>query len=86
MINISATSTDVRKDRILQKMREINHNESDVLKKLHLTIDFKNFLKVNARCLSAPTIQYGQTKEAKVMYGAWEQDRKPFLVPGMATT
>lgn len=86
MINISATSTDIRKDRILQKMREINHNESDVLKKLHLTIDFKDFIKVNARCLSAPNIQYGQNKVARVMHGAWAQDRNPFLVPGMATT
>lgn len=85
MIEISATSTDCRKERILEKMRQVQHNESDVLKDLHLTIDYNNFIKVNARCLSAPAIQYGQNQVAVVGYGAWKQDNKPFFDPGVAT-
>nr|AFX89028.1 argonaute 2a [Mayetiola destructor] len=85
MIEITATSTMERKQRILEKMKQIKHNDSNILKDVHLKIDHENFIKVNARCLIAPTIEYGQSQTANVFKGSWKQDKKPFLTPGTAT-
>lgn len=71
IIRFAATSTDVRKEKIMDLVDEIEHNQSPTIKGFGISLD-TNFVQVNGRLLDAPRIQYanGVTKPTK---GVWNK-------------
>lgn len=84
MIRYTAVSTAERKANIVEQTHSIQYNRSDTLRAFGINVDDSNFLKVQARQLPPPDIQYKNGK-AKPSKGAWRMDfgRTPltFLQP-----
>ncbi|XP_037046508.1 protein argonaute-2-like [Bradysia coprophila] len=83
IIRVAATSTDVRKSKIMDMLDKIQHNESPIVRSFGLELD-TNFAKVQARCLKAPSIVYGNGKLVEVKNGVWRGEGQPFLIPESA--
>ncbi|KAG4066948.1 hypothetical protein HA402_007696 [Bradysia odoriphaga] len=80
IIRIAATSTDVRKSKIMEMLGKIQHNQSPIVRSFGLELD-TNFAKVQGRCLKAPSIVYGNNRLVEVKNGVWRGEGMPFLIP-----
>lgn len=71
MIRHTAVSTDQRKRNIEEQVNSMNYNRSETLAEFGIKVDDKHFLKVPARQLAPPTIEYsnGTITPAK---GQWQ--------------
>lgn len=78
MIRESATSTDIRKQKILDMLKKIAHNESKTLQKFGINVG-KDFTRVKARILDAPTLEYGNNRTVVPSKGQWRIDNVKFL-------
>jgi eukaryotic translation initiation factor 2C len=74
----TATSTDLRKRRIMDLLNKIRHNESKVVQQFGINIGDK-FTEVEARILPAPGLEYLTNPEVKVDRGVWNAEREKFL-------
>lgn len=83
IIKVAATSTDVRKQKIMELLDQIKHNQSPIIRGFGLELDTK-FAKVQARCLDAPKILYAGNKLVDVKNGVWRGEGMPFLIPESA--
>lgn len=79
IIKEAATSTDIRKQKIMNLLNQIRHNESQTIRGFGLGID-ENFVKVPARQLYPPVIQYGNST-LKPSKGVWRGENMKFLMP-----
>lgn len=79
MIKVAATSTDVRKDKIMEMLRRISHNQSSALNQFGINVG-SEFLNVPARVLDAPTLQY-KNDTVRPAKGQWRIDNLQFLNP-----
>lgn len=79
MIKESATSTDVRKQKIMDILRKIGHNNSKCLNQFGLSVG-NEFTQIPARILDPPMLEYSGTKTARPQKGAWNP-AGPFLIP-----
>lgn len=73
MIRQAATSTDVRKQKTLDILKEFNYNTSDVVKGFGLSVESK-FAEIMARILTAPDLIYGKRKIVRVARGQWRNE------------
>lgn len=80
MIRVAATSTDIRKDKIMEMLRKINHNQSKCVQSFGIQLD-QNFATIPARILDPPALEYGNKKPIYPSRGVWRADRLPFLYP-----
>lgn len=83
IIRFAATSTDERKNKIMDLLRQIKHNNSSTIQGFGLGIETE-FTKVPARLLDAPNIQYGN-KIVTPSKGVWRGESMQFLFPEEAT-
>lgn len=72
LIKIAATSTEIRKQKILDQLRRINHNASPVIRGFGIEVN-PAFEKVPARQLEPPTIEY-KNGTIPVKNGVWMMD------------
>lgn len=72
MIKSAATSTDVRKGKIMDNVRKANYNADPCVKEFGISVN-QDFTKVQARVLDPPTIKY-QKRAAMVQKGVWRAD------------
>lgn len=79
MIKESATSTDARKQKIMDILRKINHNGSKCLNQFGLGVA-NDFTQIPARILDPPTLEYNGGKQARPQKGVWNATG-PFLFP-----
>lgn len=79
MIRISATSTDVRKQKIMDILSQINYNACKTVQDFGLQVDNK-FAEIPARILEAPSLNYANGS-IKPRDGVWRPDNKHFLDP-----
>lgn len=79
MIKVAATSTDVRRDKIMDMLRRISHNQSPALNQFGINVG-NEFLNVPARVLDAPTLQY-KNSTVRPAKGQWRIDNLQFLNP-----
>lgn len=84
MIRMAATSTDVRKQKIMDILRKLNPGNSETVKQFGLQIS-TDFTSVNARILNPPTLEYGQGRTMVPREGVWRGEGLPFLAPENAT-
>lgn len=79
MIRESATSTDVRKQKIMDLLRQLQPNQSATIQQFGLQLSDK-FTEVKARIIDPPKIQYAN-KAIEPMNGVWRGEGLPFLKP-----
>lgn len=79
MIKESATSTDIRKQKIMDILRKISHNNSKCLNQFGLAVA-NEFTQIPARILDPPLLEYNGNKTAKPQKGVWNPTG-PFLIP-----
>lgn len=80
MIKIAATSTDVRRSKIMDMLKRIAHNESPTLKQFGIEVG-SGFTNVPARVLPAPVLEYQNNKTVMPAKGQWRIDNLQFLQP-----
>lgn len=80
MIKVAATSTDIRKNKIMDMLKMIAHNQSPTLKQFGIEVG-TGFTNVPARILPAPTLEYKGEKTVKPFKGQWRIDQCQFLNP-----
>ncbi|XP_031627620.1 protein argonaute-2 [Contarinia nasturtii] len=78
LIREAATSTDIRKQKIMQLLQQIQHNQCPTIKGFGINID-TNFTKVPARQLAAPALQY-KNSVINPMKGVWRAENETFLI------
>lgn len=83
LIREAATNTEVRKNKIMDLLRTISHNNAPIIQGFGLQIA-TDFAKVPARKLDAPEIQY-QNSCARVNKGVWKIENQQFLIPEKAS-
>lgn len=79
MVRFAATSTNVRKAKIMELLNYFNHNANETIRQFGLTIG-QNFLKVPMRLLPEPYMEYLQGRTVTTVKGAWRMDGMKFLV------
>lgn len=84
MIKVAATSTDERKQKIMNMLRQITHNQSPTLKQFGIQVGTE-FTNVPARILTAPTLEYSNNKTVVPAKGQWRVDNLQFLTPKALT-
>lgn len=84
IIRFAATSTDVRKQKIMDLINQIKHNQSPIIKGFGLSLG-TDFVKVPPRLLDPPKIQY-KNKTLQPQKGVWRGEGMEFLVPKYTAT
>lgn len=77
MIRYSATSTDVRKEKIMRAIDTANYNASPTVREFNFSVG-STFEKLDARVLTPPAIQYGNG-QVRVARGEWRNDRNVYV-------
>lgn len=80
IIKEAATSTDVRKAKIMDILRQIQYNGSKTVQDFGLNVSDK-FAEVDARILNPPSLQYDGNQTIRVMQGVWRGENCKFLQP-----
>ncbi|KRG06072.1 protein argonaute-2 isoform X2 [Drosophila mojavensis] len=80
MIRFAATSTDERKKKIMDLLKYFHHNTDLTISRFGIRIS-SDFITVNSRLLTAPQLEYRNSKFALPSNGAWRMDRCQFLKP-----
>lgn len=86
MIREAATSTDVRKAKIMAMLQKMRHNEAPALKQFGIGVA-SEFTAVKARVLDAPTLEYGKMSKVRPMRGVWNpagEFLRPMAIPNWA--
>lgn len=83
MIRESATSTDIRKQKILDILNKLQPGNSETVRQFGLQVS-NTFISVNARILNPPTLEYGQRRTIIPKDGVWRGEGVPFISPQVA--
>ncbi|KAK9870485.1 hypothetical protein WA026_008044 [Henosepilachna vigintioctopunctata] len=78
MIRRAATSTTVRKEKILNSLQQTNHNSDLCIKEFGFTIG-SAFEKIQARVLDPPSLAYFNGTSVRPSKGVWRADNVRFL-------
>uniref|UniRef100_A0A1I8PE29 Piwi domain-containing protein n=2 Tax=Stomoxys calcitrans TaxID=35570 RepID=A0A1I8PE29_STOCA len=78
MIRFAATSTNVRKEKIMNILQYFKHNDSPIIRAFGIQIG-SNFIKVPMRNLPSPYMEYLGGQTVTTFKGAWRMDGKKFL-------
>ncbi|KAM7344905.1 argonaute 2 isoform 2-T2 [Cochliomyia hominivorax] len=78
MIRYAATSTNKRKQKIIDLLRFFNHNDNPIICQFGIRVG-SNFIQVPMRLLPAPSMEYLQGQTVTTFKGAWRMDGKKFL-------
>lgn len=70
MIKVAATSTDVRRKKIMDLLRKINHNACPTLQQFGVNVA-SEFATIAARVLNPPQLEYAQKKTVVPNKGVW---------------
>lgn len=70
MIKVAATSTDIRRAKIMDILKKIDHNRSATLQQFGIGVG-TDFTAVKARILDPPTLQYGEQRTVRPNKGVW---------------
>lgn len=79
IIRFAATSTDIRKQKIMDLVNQIKHNQSATIQGFGLSLG-NDFVKAPARLLDAPKIQYAANQFVQPQKGVWSSERMEFLI------
>ncbi|XP_044270064.1 protein argonaute-2-like [Tribolium madens] len=79
MIRKTATSTNIRKNNIMQTLRNVNYNNDPCIREFGFSISH-HFEKLDARVLQPPNLLYAGRAEIMPNKGVWRADRNQFLV------
>lgn len=79
MVRYAATSTNKRKQKIMELLAYFEHNTNQIIRGFGLTIS-SDFIKVPMRMLPSPYMEYLQGQTVTTMRGAWRMDDKKFLI------
>lgn len=79
MIREAATSTDIRKQKIMKILNQINYNGANSVQGFGLRVA-DQFAEIPARILDAPTLQY-KNKTVRPARGEWRAEGFEFIVP-----
>ncbi|EFA11590.1 argonaute-2a isoform X1 [Tribolium castaneum] len=79
MIKKAATSTDVRKDKIMQVLRKANYNSDPCVREFGFSVN-NSFEKLDGRVLQPPTLLYARKAEVTPSKGVWRADMNRFFV------
>lgn len=80
MIKEAATSTDVRKAKVMNLLNQLKVNKTKIVGEFGLQIS-DQFAEIDARILNAPDLEYGQGRTVPPRNGVWNAERTPFLQP-----
>lgn len=84
MIKEAATSTDVRKQKLMDILRKIDPNRSPTVQQFGLQVD-TNFAQIQARILVPPTLEYTQGRTVIPRDGVWKAENIGFIQSMNAT-
>lgn len=84
MVRIAATSTDVRKSKIMDLLRNINYKNVETIRHFGLTVG-EDFIDVESHILNPPKLQYQQNEINITRPGQWEMTGTKFLKPHTCT-
>lgn len=76
---MAATSTDERRNKIMDMLKKIAHNSAPTLNQFGISLGTE-FTNVPARILDAPTLQY-KNNTVRPSKGQWRIDNLQFLAP-----
>lgn len=79
MIRYAATSTNVRKKKIMDLLSYFDHNVNPTIRHFGLSLG-SSFLKVPIRLLPSPSLEYLQGRTVRTFKGAWRMDDNKFLI------
>ncbi|CAH1181008.1 unnamed protein product [Phyllotreta striolata] len=74
MIKSSATSTTIRKQKIMKGLSEANYNADNTVKEFGFSVS-NQFCQLNGRVLPPPKLGYQNSKEVRPFKGVWRGDR-----------
>lgn len=80
MIRQAATSTDVRKKKIIDILRKLQPNNSLAIQQFGLRMA-ADFTQIDARILNPPVLEYGRGETVQVQRGVWRAEGKSFIAP-----
>ncbi|XP_039149341.1 protein argonaute-2 isoform X3 [Drosophila simulans] len=80
MIRFAATSTNVRKGKIMKLMKYFQHNLDPTISRFGIRIA-NDFIVVSTRTLNPPQVEYHNKKFSLVNKGSWRMDNMQFLQP-----
>ncbi|KAH8330052.1 hypothetical protein KR067_002477, partial [Drosophila pandora] len=80
MIKFAATSTNVRKEKIMHLLDFFKHNLDPTISRFGIRIA-NDFIVVHTRTLNAPQLEYKDNKWASPRNGSWRMDNMKFLEP-----
>ncbi|XP_073837343.1 protein argonaute-2-like isoform X3 [Musca autumnalis] len=78
MIRFAATSTNRRKEKIMDMLQYFEHNASRIVQSFGIQIG-SSFIKVPIRILPTPFMEYLNGQTVTTNRGAWRMDRQKFL-------
>ncbi|EDW99877.2 uncharacterized protein Dyak_GE23151 [Drosophila yakuba] len=80
MIKFAATSTNVRKNKIMNLLKFFEHNLDPTISRFGIRIA-NDFIMVSTRTLNPPQVEYQGNKYCGVRNGSWRMDNMKFLEP-----
>lgn len=78
MIKKSATSTDIRKQKIMNSLNTVKYNNDPCIREFGFSVN-DQFEQLDARVLSPPNLLYADAAEIRPSRGVWRADRNKFL-------
>ncbi|KAL9923092.1 protein argonaute-2-like isoform 2-T3 [Glossina fuscipes fuscipes] len=78
MIKYAATSTDERKNKIMNLLAHFCHSQSPTIRAFGVQLG-SNFIKIHFRLLSPPDLEYCGGKTVRPCEGAWQVTNAKFL-------
>uniref|UniRef100_A0A1B0F9L7 Piwi domain-containing protein n=1 Tax=Glossina morsitans morsitans TaxID=37546 RepID=A0A1B0F9L7_GLOMM len=78
MTKYAATSTDERKNKIMNLLTHFCHNQNPTIRAFGIQLG-SNFIKINFRLLSPPDLEYYGGKTVRPCDGAWQVTNAKFL-------
>ena len=75
IVKVASNPPARRRGNALNTMTQLNHNSDPVCRDFGITVD-RNPIKVNARVLPTPTIEYSNNNKAKPSGGSWRANGK----------
>lgn len=74
MIKEAATNTDIRRQKIMDMLRNIAHNQSPALNEFGINVGDK-FTQIEGRVLNPPTLEYFGNRQVVPFRGQWRADK-----------
>lgn len=80
MVKHAATSTDIRKRRIMDLVKDIKYNRVETIRQFGITVG-EEFIQVESHIMNPPSLEYGNKKILKPQDGVWRAEGVSLLRP-----